>query len=389
MRIYNDPANGKPSSIGEQLVKTYYMRKAIEEAAKEQYFSQLADTQTMPKHSGKVIEAYVHIPILDDRNVNDQGIDATGKRIEDGNLYGSSKDVGTITGKMPILSEIGGRVNRVGFTRKVIRGTFQKYGFFSDYTRESVDFDSETDLEEFVNREMVKAANEINEDLIQIDLLNSPGIVKFGGAATSNATVDDTSLVEYEDFARLTVDLDNNRTPKSTKVIKGSRMTDTRTINSGRVMFCGSEAIQHLRKMVDYHGEAAFISVEKYSDGGGEIMNGEVGVIDQFRIVVVPEMMKWAGAGATVADDKGIYTTGGKADIFPMLVVGSESFTTIGFQTSGKSVKFEIIHKKPSSEMANLADPYGERGFMSIKWFYGFMIIRPERIALIKTALHL
>lgn len=32
------------------------------------------------------------------------------------NLYGSSKDVGTITSRLPLLTEDGGRVNRVGFT---------------------------------------------------------------------------------------------------------------------------------------------------------------------------------------------------------------------------------------------------------------------------------
>jgi len=388
MRIYNDPANGKPSSHGPQLKKAYYMKSALEEAVKEQYFTQLADVTAMPKNSGKMIERYVHIPLLDDRNINDQGIDATGKKIKDGNLYGSSKDIGTITAKMPLVSEVGGRVNRVGFTRKTIKGTFQKYGYFTDYTQESMDFDTEEDLEAQVTKSMVNAANEITEDLLQIDLINSAGVVVYGGSATEESEVDETSLVKYEDFARLSVTLDNNRTPKNTKIISGSRMIDTRTINASRVMYAGSEVIQHIRKMKDYHGEKAFISVEQYANGG-EILRGEVGTIDQFRIIIVPEMMKWAGKGKAVGDDKAIHTTDGKADIFPMLVVGSESFTTIGFQTSGKSTKFVIYHKKPGEATANADDPFGERGFMSIKWYYGFMVLRPERIALIKTALPL
>jgi N4-gp56 family major capsid protein len=69
-----------------------------------------------------------------------------------------------------------------------------------------------------------------------------------------------------------------------------------------------------------------------------------------------------------------------------MLCVGDASFTTIGFQTDGKSVKFKIMHKKPGEATADRTDPYGETGFMSIKWFYGFMVLRPERIGLIKTA---
>ena len=40
---------------------------------------------------------------------------------------------------------------------------------------------------------------------------------------------------------------------------------------------------------------------------------------------------------------------------------------------------------EPGKETADRNDPYGELGFMSIKCYYGFMVLRPERIALIKT----
>ena len=43
-----------------------------------------------------------------------------------GNLYGSSKDVGTIVGRMPTLTETGGRVNRVGFKRLERSATISK-----------------------------------------------------------------------------------------------------------------------------------------------------------------------------------------------------------------------------------------------------------------------
>jgi N4-gp56 family major capsid protein len=68
-----------------------------------------------------------------------------------------------------------------------------------------------------------------------------------------------------------------------------------------------------------------------------------------------------------------------------MLCVGSESFTTIGFQTDGKTVKFSVMTKMPGKETADRNDPYGETGFSSIKWYYGSLIKRPERIGLIKT----
>lgn len=464
---YNRPTSGQPSSVGSQLQTFYFQKKALIEAAKEQYFGQLADVTSMPKNFGKQIRRYQYLPLLDDRNINDQGLDAAGVTITNtlyyvrlprsvvsvanaskaaavtaiqdnmdgvtavagadnsggtglatvtvtgsltfrvstvakantivalnigatiqqgsGNLYGSSKDVGTITGKLPVLSETGGRVNKVGFKRIELTGTFEKFGFFDEYTQDSMDFDSDDMLYEHINREMVMGANEITEDALQIDLLNSAGVIRYAGAATTDATVDGTSLVSYSDLMRVSIQLDQNRTPKHTKVITGSRMIDTKTIPSARVAYIGSELLPTFKAMKDLHNNPAFISVEKYA-AGGTVLNGEVGMVDQIRLVVVPEMMKWAGAGASAVGDSTAYETSERYDVFPILIVGDESFTTIGFQTDGKDVKFRITHKPPGKETADRNDPYGETGFMSIKWFYGFMVLRPERIAVIKTA---
>lgn len=382
---YNDPAGGTQATIGNQLATFYYQKQALIEARKEQYFSQLADTTSMPKNMGKTIKRFHYLPLLDDANINDQGIDAAGATIANGNLYGSSKDIGTISGKMPALSETGGRVNRVGFKRKEIEGSLEKFGFFEEYTQESLDFDSDAELEKHINREMINGANEITEDALQIDLLTQAGTVKYAGNATLDTEVGADDMVSYGDLMRLSIDLDNNRTPKHTTVITGTRLVDTKTLPAARVMYIGSELLPMLRGMKDLHNNPAFIPVQQYASGG-TVLNGEVGAIDQFRIVVVPEMLKWAGAGADASASSTHHETAAKFDVFPMLVIGDGSFTTIGFQTDGKSVKFKITHKKPGLDTADRNDPYGETGFMSIKWYYGFMALRPERIALIKTA---
>lgn len=384
-RQFKDPVGGSPSSIGTQFSNFYYQKQALIEARKEQYFSQLADVTSMPKNMGKTIKRYHYIPLLDDANINDQGIDASGATIANGNLYGSSKDIGTIPGKLPVLSETGGRVNRVGFKRKELEGTFEKFGFFDEYTQESLDFDSDAELMQHINREMINGANEITEDALQIDLINAAGVIRYAGNATSNATIGADDVVSYGDIMRLSIDLDNNRCPKKTTVITGTRMIDTKVVPACRVMYIGSELLPTLRALKDLHNEPAFIPVEKYA-AGGTVLNGEAGSIDAFRVIVVPEMLKWAGAGADASASSTHYETGNKFDVFPMLVVGDQSFTTIGFQTDGKTVKFKIFHKKPGEATADRNDPYGETGFMSIKWYYGFMVLRPERIALIKTA---
>ena len=421
---YNAPlstASGTASDIGAQARTDYYYKKALISIRDKQWFMPLANVRAMPKNMGKTIKQDVYVPLLDVLNVSDQGIDAAGTTLTNGtwsawnssgvlqstteasraaaaiaagaggevalnggNLYGSSKDTGTITSKIPALTENGGRVNRVGFTRTQISAALSKRGFFTEYTQESLDFDSDSELLSHITEEALVGANELTEAELQADLIveaTANGTAYFMGG-TTKLTVDE--VVTYTDLMNLSIALDNNKTPKQTQVISGSRMIDTKTINGGRVMYVGSDLIPVLRAMVDLHSLPAFNSVEKYADAGNT-MNGEIGSVDQFRIVVVPEMQYDEAGGAASADVAGTGDNG--ANIYPMLVVGDGAFTTIGFQTDGKSVKFTINHKGPGKETADLTDPYGEVGFYSIKWYYGFMALRPERLGIIWTAL--
>ncbi len=423
---YNAPsstASGTASDIGAQARTDYYFKKALIAVRDHQYFMPLADVRAMPKHMGKKIKQDVYVPLLDDTNENDQGLNATGAALTKntwsawdssgdligaegayasetaaiaasgavdvaeigGNLYGSTKDTGAIQRKIPVLRENGGRVNRVGFTRTQVEGELLKRGFFTEYTQESMDFDSDAELLSHITEEALVGANELTEAELQADLLTtatSSGTAYFMGGTTKLTT---DEVVTYEDLMNLSIALDDNKTPKQTKVIAGSRMIDTKTVNGGRVMYIGSELIPVVRKLTDISGSgvgSGFVSVEKYADASN-ILNGEIGSVDQFRIVVVPEMQNDRKGGAADGTTDGTGKDG--VDIFPMLVVGDGAFTTIGFQTDGKSVKFTVNHKKPGKEIASLDDPYGEVGFYSIKWYYGFMALRPERLGIIWT----
>lgn len=380
MHVYG--TENPPVALKAQQLQPYaFERKALIDARKEQYFGQLSNTKAMPKNSGKTIKQYHYLPILDDRNINDMGLNASGAKYDNGNLYGSSKDVGTIPSKFPVLSETGGKVNRVGVTRRTIESNLEKFGFYTDFSTDLLALDSDAELLSHITRELMNAAVEIQEDLLQKDLLNAAGTVRYAGTATDNDTLDATSVLTYNDLMRLTIDLDNARCSKHTTIITGTRLIDTKTIPSCRVAYVGSELIPTLEAMKDPHDRPALVPVQQYA-AGTTVLNGEYGAIAGFRIVVVPEMMKWAGKGAT-GNNGQFYTTGGNFDIFPFLVVGDGSFVDIGFQTDGKSNKFKTIMKK-GDELADMNNPYGDVGFSSIKWWYGFMALRPEWIGLIK-----
>lgn len=387
MLNYNAPAEGDKSTIdlqsnSDQLNTFYWLKKSIIDARKDQYFMPLASVENMPKHYGKTMKVYQYIPLLDDRNINDQGIDASGATIENGNLYGSSRDIGTITDRLPLLTENGGRVNRVGFSRVLLEGSIHKFGFFYEFTKEALDFDSDDELKSHLSRELMTGAVQLTEAVLQKDLLSSAGTVVYCGNATSDDTVDETAVLDYETIMKLDLILTDNRTPMKTKVITGSRLIDTKTIPACRVAYVGIDLVPTLKRMTDFFGNKAFIEVQHYADAGN-ILNGEIGSIDNFRIIRVPEMLHWAGVGAEATNDA-YRSTNGKYNIYPFFVVGDDSFSTLGFQTDGKTVKFTVITKMPGSATADRNEPFGELGFSSIKWYYGFLIKRPERLGLIK-----
>ena len=391
---YTDGTNNGKSSIdyssnSNQMNTFYWLRKSLADARKESYFTPLADSVGMPKHFGKKIKLYHYIPLLDDRNVNDQGLDASGAKYDKGNLYGSSRDIGTIKDKLPVVGENGGRVNRVGFSRVELEGTFNKVGVFYEWSRESMEFDSDSELRGHLSRELMNGMVQMQEAMLQIDLLESAGVQVYPGTAAAKTDVTGegagATIIDYETLRKADQILDENRCPRNTKYISGSRNIDTKTINSARIAYVSSAVVPLLEDMQDKFGNKVWIPVQQYADAGN-VLHGEIGSIGHFRFIQVPEMLAWEGEGKAVTTNPGYREKDGKYSVFPILVVGSESFNTIGFQmSSARDGKFSIITKVPGRETATYDDPYGETGFSSLKFYYGFLCKRPERICVMYT----
>ena len=378
-------------SNSDQMNTFYWLRKSLTDARKESYFMPLADTIGMPKHYGKKIKLYHYIPLLDDRNVNDQGIDAKGAKYANGNLYGSSRDIGTIKEKLPVVGENGGRVNRVGFSRVELEGTFNKFGVFYEWSRESFEFDSDSELRGHLSRELMNGMVQMQEAMLQIDLLTSAGVQVFPGTATKISEVtgegDTATILDYDTLRRADQILDENRCPRNTKYVTGTRNVDTKTIPAARIAYVSSAVTPLLEDMVDKFGNAAWVPVQQYAAATSPI-HGEIGSIGHFRFVQVPEMLAWEGEGAAVTTGKnpGYREKNSKYNVYPVLVVGTESFNTIGYNMeNARSGKFSIITKVPGRDTADRNDPYGETGFSSLKFYYGFLPKRTERLCVMYT----
>jgi|LakMenEpi03Aug12_release.lakeMendotaPanAssembly.Ray.scaffolds.fasta_scaffold20787_4 N4-gp56 family major capsid protein len=403
---YNTGKTGGVSTIDKkannvQLTQAHYDKMAIIDIKDEMILSQMSGTMAMPMHQGKEVVKHRYIAVLDDLNeVAASGIDAFGVA-SNGNLYGSSRGMGFINGKMPDLGETTARANKVSFSRKEVRGSIKNRGIFYEWTKDEMNFDSDPKLKQHITREAARAANQINEDVLAMELINGAGVVYYAGTGvTSVATVNQTAVPTIQDLIRMDTELDNNKCPRDTTVISGSNMSDTRTVQAARYMFISADMKMDFMSIKALNGtDDAFVPLEQYAKANSNgkyitAIHGEIGKVGPFRIVVHPKMVKYstaadAAAGAawvTGAGRDAFRNDGTKFEVYANLVIGSGSFTHIGFEFgSGTQGKFNVIHKTPE-DLRTRENPYAKFGMSVLEWWNGVLIERPEWICNYVTA---
>lgn len=401
--IYNNPyseSGGVPDKLSsispdQQLVLDKILYNAIVERMPKMFFTRMASTIGQPKHAGKRIKLSRYFPIIDDRNVSDQGIDATGTVDPSfAKLYGDSRDISTVMAKLPSLTEYGGRVNRLGMTRVNIESEIEHQGAFIEMTRDSLDFDTDPQLFFRYVRELKIAATTVYEDRLCADLISKAGVIRFCGAATKmdemGPNTDNGKVVcipTYEDFTELKKTLRRSDLDPTVRMLTGTTAVDTVTVSSGYVMYVHDDMENTLRNVKDSQGEVRFTDVKHYAKGFNPINDDEIGEIGGFHIICTNRMLYDQGKGADIeAGDTTYYHDDTKYNVYPLLVVGNDSFNTIGFINNTMQNKFSFISKPPSPNNASAGhDPFGLNGFMSIQWWYGTLVKRPEWLAVMKS----
>lgn len=294
------------------------------------------------------------------------------------------------------LMEGQGPSNHVTLVDSTINAFIHQFGEMIDYT-EDVELFSEMDFQVRAYEDLGKRAKDIIEDLHQLTLLSTTNTM-FSGAATSLATmgdgiaagtpdavtglnaVEESYKINYKLIQSVAKRLQKYRVPPAKTMITGVLQVDTRTIPECYVAICGPDVKYDLMETIRSTGksdEFAFVGVEQYAKGG-TILNGEFGKVGNIRFVCYDKMLVEQGVGAAV--DGGyvgnLSQTNNKFDVHPILIIGGDSFATIKLQGKG-TFEFESMSPKQALSLEN---PYANKGFFSYKFWYGAVILRPERV---------
>lgn len=324
---------------------------------------------------------------VDGHIADDGGVTGEGKLID------QTTDSDALTGVGKRIFEGQTHGNRVTLKHTTINTFINQFGEMLEYTEDVELFSDESMIARY-RQDMGRRANDIDEDLNQITMLQTPNKM-FSGTATSLSTMgtgiaagtpdpttgenamEESYKVNYKLLQKVVERLGMYKVPKVTQMVTGSVKIDTKTIPPCYVAICGDKVktdIMNITRGKTYEKNFAFDSVEKYASAGNTL-DGEFGRVGEVRFVYAPNMLVETGAGDSVAAGYvgSLSNTGGKFDVFPILFVGEDSFAKIMLQ--GKNISFASV-----SPEARFGDPYGKRGFFSYKFWYGSIILRPERL---------
>lgn len=408
---YNE--GGTTGSIGEQLTDFHYSKFAVEEAQVEKTFSQKSAKMIQPKNYGETFKCYREIPIIHDLNINSEGIDPFGEVLKkgkwytwdiqgvrtehndevaaktamnnggvrimngDGNLAGNHRDFSVQNGAIPSIPEEGGVINQVGMTREVISAKISDFGITMSFTQKMLDMDTEPVLRAKFSKALGEAQGQMRERQIRNGLI-SAGMdnAVYGGPATSVDTLDADCNITYGSLRLLEQTLDLDLVPHNSTILTGSNFTATTPVPSCRWMYVPYELKSSLEDMKDTHGKKALKELHEYADQTSYIDPQEFGSIGRFRFILVHDMPIFKGGGKAVDpnDAKVQLSTNDRYDGLITLVVGDDSYGVLNL--AGDVAR--VISVLPKPDVYN--DRYGKKGAISISWYFGIIIKRPERI---------
>lgn len=425
--LYGDNywGNGKNASFGEQNQLFYYDRAGIEASNADFTFQQFADVKNMPQMHGDQYRISVWHPIYDRIPFTEATWNQLEGKVfaEDFQKYGylTGRNLADITNAMygpdgkgyinqtydnngRRLLEGEGACNQLTIRRSTYTANLEEFGEMMEYTDKAEKFYDQK-VQVRMRQQLGQQANNVMEDLVMLDLLNTPTVMYAGpaismetmGTGIGEGTPDPiTKLNEVEESYKVNWKLIQmmfdkmlkNRVPRHTEMLKGSVRIGTTPINPCFVALVGPEIQMDLENMLrgaTYEKHYVFTPVYEYASQGNVLKN-EFGRVHNIRFVYAERMPVERGAGAIVDPNYGGALAYSKVknaqgqdetrfDVFPILVPGKGAFSTINLVGENR-VRFTA--KAPTD--IDKTDPYGKRGFMTYRFWYGSIILRPERL---------
>uniref|UniRef100_A0A6H1ZKN3 Putative capsid protein n=1 Tax=viral metagenome TaxID=1070528 RepID=A0A6H1ZKN3_9ZZZZ len=254
-----------------------------------------------------------------------------------------------------------------------VTSTLQQYGDWAELT--DVVFDTH---EDDVPKETVNlCGDQMGEtvEVVTIATLKSGSNVFYANNAGSRSAVNSPCLAG--DFKRIERSLSKNKATMITSMIKASQNISTEPIDPAYI------AMGHTDLKADIEAMEGFVPVRNYADSSKMVHPSEVGSLGVFRFCLTPLFGAWLAAGTagtTYLSSGDIPASSLAADVYPILVVGKDSYGVVRLQ-GVDAVKPAVVYPKPV-----VGDELAQRGFVSWKIYFTSVILNSAWVARYEVA---
>ncbi len=246
MIVYSDSPGTGQVQLPAKL-RQYYDRNLLENAVEELLLDDYASQKALPSFTGDGIRfsRYERLPNFD-----------TTPLVE-----------GVVPDSTPL-------------TKTDIETVSQDFGQYIRFTdKVMVAHEDGQRLVKVMSDELGKSAGESQENLLFAAISAGSNILYADGATSDAEVIAGLKKITSNDMKLARLALRNQIAKKITSVIKGSTKVGTQPIPATYIMFAHPDVVADLEALVGWK------PVETYAGAGGDTLKGEVGSLDQFRVI--------------------------------------------------------------------------------------------------------
>lgn len=174
-------------------------------------------------------------------------------------------------------------------------------------------------------------------DTLAREVVNAGTTVQYADNRASRALILASSLISANEIREAVATLAGNNAKKLTRIVNPATGFNTTPINAAYVAIVGPKTVYTLK------GLTGFVPVQAYPNQG-DVMDGEVGALDDVRFISSSQSKSWAAATASAA-----------VDVHATLILGQNAYGIT--RISGQAMK-NIV--KPLGS-GGTADPLDQR----------------------------
>lgn len=244
--------------------------------------------------------------------------------------------------------------NPMGFQYEDVTGVIQQFGSWIPFTDVIVDTHEDENLKTITMLAGEQAA--LTKERILWNMMLGGTNVIYSGTATQRSDV--IATIDAGDLRLAQRALKLAMAKPITKMIDASVKIATQPVAPAYI------AIGHTNFEQDLRNITGFVPRENYSNTTQLLHEHEIGKFEDIRFILSPHLTYFAGAGGAVAS--GVLLTGGKADVYPMVIFGQDAFAATPLKGMDSA---RIVVKNPQMG-GSYEDPLGQRGFAAWKFWY-------------------